>query len=70
MPIYRYKCIKCSHEFELVRSMSRRNSWPVCEIPECGFPSKIVPSLPSLQTNPGTKLRAKLDKKKPPKEYR
>ena len=66
MPIYRYKCIKCSHEFEQIRSVKRRNIQPVCEIPECGFPSKLIPSKVALQTNPGTKLRKKLDRKKSP----
>jgi len=56
--------VKCDNKFSAIRSVKRRLKPPAC--PVCGFPAKLVPSKPSLQTNPGTKLRKKLDKKKAP----
>ena len=62
-PIYCYRCTKCGTEFEAMRSVARRGKPPAC--PKCTFPSKLIPSVPALQDNPGTKLRKKLDAKKP-----
>lgn len=64
MPVYEYKCIMCENIFSAIRSVKRRAKPPACPI--CGFPAKMVPSAPSLETNLGTKLRKKLAKKKAP----
>ena len=42
MPLYRYKCSRCSKEFEALRSIEERNS---AECPECS-------SLAELQLSP------------------
>ena len=34
MPIYKFKCENCSHEFTVIRKMSESNEEVVCE--ECG----------------------------------
>lgn len=68
MPVYEYECVGCRHRFEQVRAVNFRDSPAFC--PKCGMGGKKMISSPSLQKNLGTKLRSKLDRKKPPKEYR
>ena len=47
MPIYKYKCSDCEHEFEEVLSLSEYSPIRVC--PECNAPSKQKISAPQLQ---------------------
>ena len=44
MPIYEYRCEKCSHTETRVRSMDRRHCYVVC--PVCGAGCPLVPSIP------------------------
>jgi len=67
-PLYEYACVVCGHQFEKLRAVNFRDRSTFC--PECGNGAKRLASVPALQDNPGIKLRKKLDKKKPPKEYR
>ena len=68
MPIYEYECIACKHKFDKVRAVNFRDRSAFC--PLCGMGAKKLVSSPVLQENLGTKLRATLDKKKPPKSHR
>jgi putative FmdB family regulatory protein len=68
MPVYSYKCVSCKFEFDMFRTLQNANRPTLC--PECGGETQKQVSSPVLQENLGTKLRAKLGKKKPPKEYR
>ncbi len=64
MPIYEYRCVKCWHKFEELRSPKYRKEPAAC--PLCGAESRPVMSVPALELNPGTKLRKRLGRKKPP----
>lgn len=64
MPVYEYECLKCKHRFEKVRPVNFRDRPAFC--PKCDGPCKKLVSAPVLRENLGTKLRAKLDKQKPP----
>lgn len=68
MPVYEYECVSCRHRFEKVRAVNFRDRSTFC--PECGHGAKKLISSPVLQENLGTKLRSRLDKKKPPKSHR
>ncbi len=42
MPIYEYKCLKCGHQFELIRLFSTEAEEVIC--PHCGdaHPQKLI----------------------------
>lgn len=65
VPIYEYQCLndRCGHKFEKMRSVNFKDQ--AVECPECTWPSKRLLSAPTTLDNKGTKLRRKLDKKKP-----
>jgi len=64
MPLYEYTCMKCGKEFAKLRAINFRDQPTTC--PECHGPANKRVSAPTTQRNLGTKLRKKLDKKKPP----
>lgn len=53
MPIYEYKCEKCGHKFELLRSVNSDDSDLKC--PKCGAlkPSKLFSAFSSKGANNG-----------------
>ena len=64
MPRYVYKCIRCEHEFEKIRSVDRRLKFSEC--PKCQFPSKFMPNQDfsfDMAPNKGKKMRRKLNAK-------
>ena len=64
MPVYEYECLVCGKRFEKVRPVNFRDRPMSC--PKCEGPAKKQVSSPFLVENLGTKLRSRLDKKKPP----
>lgn len=61
MPVYEFQCTNCNKVFEQIRNPDRAKLPAAC--PDCSHPAKRILSTPNLQTNLGTKLRNKLDRK-------
>lgn len=65
MPLYEYECMnrQCGNVFTKLRPIGFQHQRVEC--PECTYPAKPKISAPVTLDNKGTKLRRKLDKKKP-----